>query len=384
MTLSVVQVIGNVAVGGAERHVLDLVDGLRQRSVSMRVICPRPGPLVESLTQRGVAVHYLEMVRSRPGDEYGLDRAAVEQLIAWFREWRPDVVHSHLYPAHLHASLASVQVGVPAVVQTAHTLVVRPGDVLLGRLTHAVTIATSGAVVDLLVGAGLPRETIELIYNGVSADHFKLDRRAVERARAELDLGDGPVVGTVARLSHEKGVDALLRALPQVLLTVPSATAVIVGDGPEATPLKQLAADLGISRHVRFLGTRGDVSVLNYVFDAFVLPSREEACPMALLEAMAAGRPVVATRVGGSPELVDHGVDGLLVPPDNPTELARGILNLLVDASARNALGLAARDKVAAHFTRDRMVSATLACYRRILNVGGKAAPREAFRGRSA
>ncbi|MDQ6670272.1 MAG: glycosyltransferase, partial [Chloroflexota bacterium] len=111
MTLSVVQVIGNVAVGGAERHVLDLVDGLRQRSVSMRVICPRPGPLVESLTQRGVAVHYLEMVRSRPGDEYGLDRGAVEQLIAWFREWRPDVVHSHLYPAHLHASLASVQVG---------------------------------------------------------------------------------------------------------------------------------------------------------------------------------------------------------------------------------------------------------------------------------
>lgn len=380
MTLSVVQVIGNVAVGGAERHLLDLVHGLRQRQTSIRVICPRPGPLVEALAEQGVPIQYLEMVRPRPGDEYGLDQAAVEQLVAWFREWQPDVVHSHLYPAHLHASLAAVQAGVSAIVHTAHTLIMRPGDVLLGRLSRAVTIATSGAVLDLLVGAGLPRTNVELIYNGIGPDHFRLDRRAIDRARAELDLGEGPVVGTVARLSPEKGVDVLLRALRDVVEVVPSVTAVFVGDGPEAAALRQLVADLGIAKQVRFLGTREDVSVLNHLFDVFVLPSREEACPMALLEAMAAGRAVVATRVGGSPELVEHGVDGLLVPPESPNALARAVVNLLADAAAREAFGNAARAKVVARFTRDRMVSATLACYRRLmpLNVADReAAPAE-------
>lgn len=367
MTLSVVEVIGNVAVGGAERHLRDLMDGLDQMAVRARAICPRRGPLSDALAMRGVPVNYLELVMPRPGDEYGLDWAAVDQLAGWFREWRPDVVHSHLYPAHLHATLAATQMGVPAILHTAHTLVVRPGDVLLGRLTRARTIATSAAVADLLVRAGLPPERVELIYNGVGPEHFGVDAEAVLRARTELGLGDGPVVGTVARLSPEKGVDVLLRALADVMQRVPTLTAVIVGGGPEAASLRQLAAELNLGRGVRFLGTRGDIAVLNRLFDLFVLPSREEACPVALLEAMAAGRAVVATRVGGSPELVTHGADGWLVQPENPRVLADAIVMLLADIHGRKVLGAAARDKVAAQFTREHMVSATMACYRRMV-----------------
>jgi glycosyltransferase involved in cell wall biosynthesis len=172
------------------------------------------------------------------------------------------------------------------------------------------------------------------------------------------------VVGTVARLSPEKGVDVLLAALPEILTCFPSLTTLIVGDGSETRRLRELAAGHG---DVRFLGTRGDVAAVNRLFDVFVLPSRQEACPMALLEAMAAERAVVATCVGGSPELVDNGIDGVLVPPEEPAVLSAAIVGLLRRPAQREALGCAARKKIARSFTRDQMVTQTYAYYQRIL-----------------
>ncbi|MBV9359184.1 MAG: glycosyltransferase [Chloroflexi bacterium] len=354
-------------MGGAERHVLDLAYGLRARGAEVHVTCPRPGPLVERLRAHGFDAQCLEMVFPRPGDEYGLDVGVVRRLAQRFQERAPDVVHSHLYPAHLHASLAAVEAGVPAVVHTAHTLVVRPGEVLLGRLTAAQTIATSTAVRDLLAGMGVPPTRLEVVYNGVGTEHFEVPPELVRRARASLGLGDGPVLGTVARLSHEKGVDVLVRALSRVAQAFPSATLVIVGDGPQAKALHALVGRLRLERAVRFLGARADVAVLNRLIDVFVLPSREEACPIALLEAMAAGRPAIATRVGGSAEVITDAVDGRLVLPGRPDRLARMIVELLNDETRRSALGAAARRTAETRFTNDRTVDQTLAVYRRLL-----------------
>jgi glycosyltransferase involved in cell wall biosynthesis len=320
--------------------------------------------LSETLIGLGIRVRFLEIVRPRPGDEYALDWTAVEELSSWFQRWRPDLVHSHLYPAHLHASPAAAIAGVPAVLQTAHTLVVRPGEAVIERLTHSRTIATSHAVAAGLAKAGLSSQRMKVINNGVGEEHLCLDPEAVCRVRSELALSDGPVVGTVARLSPEKGVDVLLMALREVVGCFPSLTTLIVGDGSEAKHLHELAAGHG---KVRFLGTRDDVAQLNRLLDVFVLPSREEACPMALLEAMAAGRAVVATCVGGSPELIDNGVDGVLVPTENPTALSAAIVGLLHRPAQREALGRAARKKIARSFMRDRMVSQTYAYYQRIL-----------------
>src|SRR5205085_5205380 len=130
------------------------------------VICPRPGPLTQQLAARGIPVQCIEMVRPWPNDEYVLDRKALEDLISVLGKKRPDVVHSHLYPSHLHASLAAAEVGIPAIVHTAHTIVVRPGDALLSYVTTTRTIAVSRAVVRLLENAGVPNERIEVIYNG--------------------------------------------------------------------------------------------------------------------------------------------------------------------------------------------------------------------------
>src|SRR5207237_217890 len=131
---------------------------------------------------------------------------------------------------------------------------------------------------------------------------------------------------------------------------IPTLTVLIAGDGSQAAELHRLADELGLSETMRFLGARRDIPVLNRLLDLFVLPSREEACPMALLEAMAAGRTAVATHVGGTPEVVTHAVDGWLVPPDDPMALSQALLMLLEDPARRAAMGAAARQKVATQF----------------------------------
>ncbi len=367
MTLSVVQVIGNVAIGGAERHLLDLVQGLAALGIHVEVICPRQGPLTQQLARRGFDAHCIEMVRPWPGDEYALDQRAVQKLVSLLRKKRPDVVHSHLYPAHLHASFAAEEVGIPGIVYTAHTIIVRPGDVLLSYVTAARTIAVSRAVARLLERAGVPTERLEVIYNGVGSEHFEYDLEAQQRVRAALNPGTGPIIGTVSRLSLEKGVDVLLQAVQQVMQVVSPLTVLIIGDGPQAANLQHFANQLGLGETVHFLGARTDIPVLNRLLDVFVLPSREEACPMALLEAMAAGRAVVATQVGGTPEVVTHAVDGLLVPPEDPSALARALLVMLEDSALRATLGAAAQRKVFTQFTREQMVDEMLSFYQRIL-----------------
>ena len=365
MPLSVMQVIGNSVICGAERHVFDLVQGLSQSGIEVEVICPRPGPLTEQLARSAIPIHCLEMVRPWPHDEYVLDRQALQALIALFGEKHPDVVHSHLYPAHLHASLAAHAVGIPTIVYTAHTLITRPGEGIVSSVTDCHLIAVSRHVARLLERVGVPSARVQVIYNGVGAEHIEDLQETQRRLRTELKLGTGPLIGTVSRLSPEKGVDVLIHATQCLVRVQPALTVLIIGDGPLATELRQLTDRLGLGNSIRFLGARTDVPTLNRLLDVFVLPSREEACPMALLEAMAAGRAVVATHVGGIPEIVEQNVEGSLVPPDDPPALAQAILSLLTNPARRTAMGTAARQKVAASFTRDRMVRETLALYQR-------------------
>ena len=133
---------------------------------------------------------------------------------------------------------------------------------------------------------------------------------------------DAPLIGAVARLTHEKGIDRLIRAAPTVVAKCPEVRFVIVGDGPERPLLEAEAGRLGVDAHFHFAGHRADVGELLPAFDLFVLPSLREGLPFAVLEAMSAGLPVVATRVGGVPEAVAEGVTGLLVPADDPDALA--------------------------------------------------------------
>jgi glycosyltransferase involved in cell wall biosynthesis len=160
----------------------------------------------------------------------------------------------------------------------------------------------------------------------------------------------------VANLRAEKGHDTLLAAVPRILARHPGASVTLVGDGPRREALETLARALGVSAAVHFLGECRDVAPVLAGHDLFVLPSRSEAFPNALIEAMATALPVVATSVGGIPEVVRSGENGLLVPPDDPPALADAIVALMDDPARAAALGRAARADVERHYTIDRMV----------------------------
>jgi glycosyltransferase involved in cell wall biosynthesis len=365
--LSVIQVVGNSEIGGTASHVLDLVQGLGKSGVHVEVICPRPGPLTEKLAGLDVQVHCIEMSHPWPNDEYLLDQNALASLDALIKRKRPDIVHTHLYPAYLHASLAARETSVRAIVHTAHDAIIRPRDALLSHLTGAHIIAISQGIAHLLKHVGVPMANIEVIYKGIGPEHFEENVEDQKILSTELDLKGGPIIGTVSRLSSEKGIDTFLYALRQVAEIYPEIRGLIIGEGPQAIELDHLVHQLDLEDNVFFIGDFKDIHVLNRLLDIFVLPSREETFSMALLQAMAASRTVVATQVGGTPEVVTHAVDGWLIPPDDPWALSKAILMLLKHPARRTAMGAVAQRKVATQFTRDRMVYQTLTFYERLL-----------------
>jgi glycosyltransferase involved in cell wall biosynthesis len=193
-------------------------------------------------------------------------------------------------------------------------------------------------------GIGLLRmPPVETVHHG--AEPAVLERPpSGDRVRAELGIPeDAPLVGTVANLKAHKGLDQLLEAAVEVRRRVPSARFVVVGQGPMETPLRAQAAATGLDGVVTFAGFRTDALRIAAAMDVFVLSSHHEGLSIALVEAMALGRPVVVTRVGGLPEVVDDGQEGLLVPPGDPAALAAGIAALLGDGDLRRRMGEAAR-----------------------------------------
>jgi glycosyltransferase involved in cell wall biosynthesis len=356
-SVTAVHVVGNSVVGGTERHVLDLVTGLRDAGYDVAVVCPRPGPLPDALAVAGVPVHLIEFVHPRPGDEYAFDPRAAARLERLIRELRPAVVHSHLYRAHLHATIAGAEAGVPALLTTAHTLVVRSADAWLTRATQVHTIACSDHVAQRLRKAGIPAGRITVVRNGIGGDHL-----------APVPAGNRAGILAVARLSPEKGLDVLLHAARIVAGHQSSVTFAIAGAGPQERWLRRLRDQLDLGRTVRFLGERHDVATLLRSAAIFASPSTREAGPLAVLEAMAAGTAVAAAAAGGTPEAVTDGATGLLAEPGNPRSLAAALLRLQASPSLRARLGSAARQAVLRGHTLDQQIRRTRQVYEQMLS----------------
>jgi glycosyltransferase involved in cell wall biosynthesis len=213
------------------------------------------------------------------------------------------------------------------------------------RFAHAV-VANSRAAARQLESEGVPLERIRVIPNGIVAERY-----AARRASPRI-----ATVATVANLRREKAHEVLLAAAARLAPRHADLTFLIIGDGPRDAELRALAASLGVAGRVEFLGHREDVPALLARADLFVLPSRSEAFPNGAIEAMAAGLPVIASRVGGLIDLIDEGRTGLLVEPDNPAALADAIASLVESPARAAALGAAARDEVTRRYSFDRMV----------------------------
>ena len=212
---------------------------------------------------------------------------------------------------------------------------------------------------------GVSPELFTTVHNGIAPLVHRMPRNQARRALG-LDLTQ-PVVMTVGRLTHMKAQWQLLSAVPDLVARFPELAVVLLGDGPLADALVKRAAAQGVAHVVRFPGHRPDARQLLAAADVFVLPSRYEGMPLAALEAMDAGLPVVATRVIGNAEVVDDGVTGALVPFGRPAELGAAIGELLADPTLRRRQGAAGRCRYLAGFTRDRMVADTVAVYEELL-----------------
>ena len=355
---------------GTERHMLDLARGVRGEGVSVALACPFPAALEEAARKEKLPVLTIQT--------RGLvDLAAVRTLVRLLRAGEVDIVHAHNGRTALAAALAVRLAGRGRCVMTQHFLepnhaTQRGPKAALSKLAHGwVTRQMSGIIAiseaarsAMLARREAPPGKITVIPNGIAAPDAGLLAEAAATRRSLGIALDAPLVVCAARLEREKDVASLVEAMSEVRAVVPAARCLIAGDGSRRRTLEEQVQRLGLEDVVRLLGFRPDAPALIAAADLFVLPSLAEPFGLALLEAMALGKPVVATRAGGPLEIVEDGETGLLVPASSPDILAGAIQRLLADPAAARWLGENGLARFRDRFTADRMARATLVIYR--------------------
>jgi glycosyltransferase involved in cell wall biosynthesis len=349
--IRVLHIISGLTTGGAERLIVSAVTGLPGRTFDQAVCClALRGPLAEEVERAGAPLWW---IGAFPGFRHP---AAFWRLVRTIRSFRPDIVHTHLQSANLYGRLAAWLAGVPVIIATEHNVYhakpqryIRVERWLAGR-TQAIVAVSSEVRRVLSAQLQLPLQSIQLIYNGVPDRRPSVSGAAAYRRR--FAENDGPVViGCVASLTPKKGHIVLLEAVAQLNAAGRWCTLAIAGDGPDRTALEAAARRLNVSGRVHFLGNISDVPDLLSSLDIFVLPSSVEGLPLALLEAMLARIPVIATRVGGVPEIVVDGSNGLLVDAGSAQQLADTIERLIASPVLRQQLATAGRETVLRDFT---------------------------------
>lgn len=354
---------------GVGVHLLNLMRWLDPTRFQMSLVCPgtESGRCLMAHAARLGADVYPLIVRGRE------DQVAIDRLGELLQREQVTIFHSQVgisWEGMLGLRTAH-RARVPVRVVTEHLpyLLTHPGQVREHWETtqladHVITVSEGAR--QTFLARGYPHGQFTCIHNGIEPP--LPPPAGVAQVRETLGLAPGaPLLLTVARMTPQKGYDVLLAAVPKILARCPGARFAWVGEGPEQEILAATARHLGVGHAVHFLGHRDDVPALMAAADLFVLPSRFEGHPLAALEAMALGLPVVGTRVCGLDEAVIDGETGLLVPPDRPDDLAAAILDLLLSAGRRSCLAAAGKRLIAERFNARHMAKTTIALYDRLL-----------------
>jgi glycosyltransferase involved in cell wall biosynthesis len=360
------QVVLSLGAGGTERLVIEIVRSLHRQSIESVVCClDEEGAWAGEVTRLGVPVVALNR---RAGFRPSLGRTIARLA----EHHNVNVLHCHHYSSFVYGQIASLIKPSLRVVFTEHGRLSdappsrkrRLVNPLLGRLPAAI-YAVSEDLGRHMVSEGFPTSRVQVIHNGIDPGR-RTSEHGRRRARLALNLPDKAfVVGTVARLDPVKDLPIMLQAFATVQSRIAGARLVIVGDGAERQSLETIGRQLGIGDAVIWAGQREDVRDLLPALDVYCNSSVHEGVSLTILEAMAASLPVVATRVGGNPEVVDAET-GLLVPPRSASTLSLALMTLAADAPRRALMGEAARRRVETSFSIDRMVAAYASDYRRL------------------
>lgn len=367
--IKVLHLISSLSVGGAERLILGLADRIDRSRFELHVCSlgvVRGNVLQPDFERQGIPVYVI-------GSKLFYDVRSAIAVARYARRHQIDIIHTHLGDADVIGRVVGRFLRVP-VVSTLHN---EPRDYNRQRvdrrwLTRLTTrflaphlIAVSQRIRTMFVEEwNVPQERITMVYNAVPMDVYA----TIPEPSAQTRVGTDPVITNIGRLSPQKAQHDLLEAAKLVLEQRPDARFMIVGQGRLEQALKEQAQSLGIADRITFAGLRLDIPAVLEQSDIFVLSSLWEGLPLTAVEAMAAARPVVLTDVGGNRELVESGVQGLIVPPSDVPALAEALLKLLNDALLRDAMGQAGRARVHHDFSIDTFAAQHEALYQKLHN----------------
>ena len=352
--VKVLQLISSGGYYGAENMLLNLCSSQQQAGCqnSLMIFYNVHAPNVEfyeRARRRGLSVRMVHC-------QGRADWRAVRQIEECIEEDGIQLLHTHGYKADLYGYVAARRSGKP-IVATCHNWV--GGTAALGIYNHLDRMAlkrfhslaaVSDSVAQRLLASGVSAKKIKTIANGIDVQTF-------ERARPSpvLNFDGSKVVGMVARLDLQKGFEYLLRAARELCGTFPELKVVLVGEGPDRNEIEGMIQRLGLQSNVILAGQHSDMPAIYAAMDIFVLPSLNEGLPMTILEAMAARKPVIATRVGAIPKVIQDGETGLLVDPGDTDGLQSALARLLADADLRSRIGAAGHDWVSRNYTSEAM-----------------------------
>lgn len=375
--IKVLYVIGQLDRGGAERQLMELATGLPRDRYEPVVCClGQPGPLGREIEEAGVRL----VVHAKPLGNFSGASRKLAQLV---RAERPVILHAFLSSANWRGLVVGRLLRVPIVITSMRNVDVHTGfrgnaiERLLSSITDQV-IANAGAVKDYVAEMHwVDPKRIRVVYNGISVGRVVGDAGAPvgEKVPSVTDPpsveplpGSGPTVTVVASLTPKKDHMTFLAAAASIASQMPETRFLVVGDGPLMAELTERARELGLGDAVTFTGSTDQVGEVLARTDVFALTSIKEGCSNVILESMAAGRPVVATAVGGNPELIEEGETGFLLPVGDYEGIARRVLELLRDDDLRRTMGAAGRERVLAKYTTERMVEDTMDFYLELLD----------------
>lgn len=363
--VNILYLVVGLGIGGTEIQLLELLKKLNREKYNPTVCSIKEkGVLADDIERIGIKIESLS-IRNR------FNFLALPRLVRILRREGIDILHTFLFWANILGRLAGRITRVPIIVSGEEGINLRKKKIaiLIDRLTSRWVdkiVVVSKAIKNTLVAREkISSEKIEVIYNGIDLRNFKADYKKGGKSV--------PKVGIVGRLHPDKGHRYFLKAAAQTIKKKPKVEFLIVGHGPLREELEDLSNELGLSDKVVFAGGRRDIPQIMFSLDILVLSSLEEGLGNVLLEAMASGKPVVATKVGGVPEIVLDGETGILVPSKNPDALAQAILKLLMNPALAKEMGRAGRRRVKKYFTIDRMVKGTEKVYNNFVKekIGG-------------
>lgn len=357
--IKVLQLISTLWIGGAEKVVSDIALNLDPHRYDVRVCCiKKKGVLAEDLERKDIPVYLLS--------HSGKKRSYISgfRLLNLIRSEKISILHSHGTAAFFDGAFAALFGRVPLYIHTFHfgNYPHYPSKYIFGerfasKVPHHLVSVSNHQREKLIQLQRIPAGRISTIYNGVVENHGIGNKELIEGKKKELNIaGNNIILGSAAVLSNQKGITYLLDAAKIVINSFKNVKFVIVGDGKLKTELEEKTKSLGLSNYVTFTGWRTDVPEVLLTFDVFLMSSLWEGLPVALLEAMAAGKSVVATSVGDNPLIVNNGITGYIVPPKKPEEMAESILKIINNPNKMRQMGEAALRQYKTKFTMHKMI----------------------------